>query len=50
MTFFMYLRQASSAIFNFLLKPADLAARLQASCAHDMPQGGGSGSFFSGNS
>ena len=49
MTFFMHLRQASSAILNFL-KPADLAARLQASCAHDLPQGGGSGSFFSGNS
>ena len=30
---------ASSAIFNFCLKSADLAARLHASCAHDLPQG-----------
>ena len=30
---------ASSTIFNFCLKSADLAARLHASCAHDLPQG-----------
>ena len=30
---------ASSAIFNFCLKSADLAARLHASCAHDLPEG-----------
>ena len=31
---------ASSAIFNFCLKSADLADRLHVSCAHDLPQGG----------
>ena len=30
----------------FLLKTADLAARLHASCAHDLSQGGGSGLFL----
>ena len=30
----------------FLLKTADLAARLHACFAHDLPQGGGSGSFL----
>ena len=42
----LHRRQVSSAIFNFLLKTADLAARLHASRAHDLPQGGGSGSFL----
>ena len=30
----------------FLLKTADLAAWLHASCAHDLSQGGGSGLFL----
>ena len=42
----LHLRQAASAILNFLLKTADLAARLHACFAHDLPQGGGSGSFL----
>ena len=46
----MHLRQASSAILNFLSNTSDLEARLHAFCAHDLPQGGGSGSFFAGNS
>ena len=35
-----------SAILNFLLKTADLAARLHASFTRDLPQGGRSGSFL----
>ena len=42
----LYRRQASSAIFNFLLKTTDLAARLHTSCAHDLSQGVGSGLFL----
>ena len=33
-------------MLSFLLKTADLAARLHASFTHDQPQGGGSGSFL----
>ena len=32
--------------FEFSLKTAVLAARLLLSCAHDLPQGKGFGSFF----
>ena len=42
----LHLRQAASAILNFLLKTADLAARLHACFAHDLPQGEGSDSFL----
>ena len=42
----LHRRRASSAMLSFLLKTADLAARLHASFAHDQPQGGGSGSFL----
>ena len=36
--------------FEFSLKSADLAARLLLSFAHDLPQRGGFGSYFTGNS
>ena len=35
--------------FEFSLKTADRAARLLLLCAHDLPQGEGFGSFFTGN-
>ena len=36
--------------FEFSIKSADLAAQLLLSCAHDLPQRGGFGSYFTGNS